>query len=188
MHYDGDHVHDSIEPSVRTDSTGSYTITNSEEKYDVVALTDLQTLDTSSGTILPGLTLTAPKEAEVVTPITTLIKEGDFTNAQIAEVLQIPIEVNPLTFNPYTHYHDISGVVIEKVGMQIVTVVEALAAAAEGAGASEAEAFKAALDSVTDIVKSKVSKIGNDVGNLTEQRLDLTRADDLLLISKQFSA
>ena len=137
LDYDGDKVHDSIEPSVRTDSTGSYTITNSEAKYDLVALTDLQTLDTSSGTILPGLTLTAPKEAKVVTPITTLMKEGDFTSAQIAEVLQIPIEINPLMFNPYTHYHDISGVNVEKVGMQIITVVEAFAAAAEGAGARD---------------------------------------------------
>ena len=32
LDYDGDAVHDSIEPSVRTDSSGSFTITNSEIK------------------------------------------------------------------------------------------------------------------------------------------------------------
>ena len=188
LDYDGDSIKDFVEPSVRTDSKGNYTIANSQANYDIVALTDLQTLDTASGTILPGLILKAPKEATVVTPITTLIKEGDFTNAQISQVLKIPVEINPLTFNPYTHYHNISGVNVEKVGMQIITVVQAFAAAAEGAGASEAAAFEAALGSVTDIVKLKVSKIGNDTATLAEQRLDLTGTDDLMLISKQFSS
>ena len=83
---DGDNVLDANEQSIRTDANGKFTITTSETNYKIVALTDDSTVDTSSGAVLAGVTLSAPKGASVVTPTTTLMEEGGLTAEQVAEV------------------------------------------------------------------------------------------------------
>ena len=76
---DGDNVLDANEQSIRTDADGKFTINTTASSYKIVALTDDSTVDTSSGAVLAGVTLSAPKGAAVVTPTTTLMEEGGLT-------------------------------------------------------------------------------------------------------------
>ena len=84
---DGDNVLDANEQSVRTDADGKFTINSTASNYKIVALTDDSTVDTSSGAVLSGVTLSAPQGASVVTPTTTLMEEGGLTKEEVAEVL-----------------------------------------------------------------------------------------------------
>ena len=87
---DGDGILDDNEVSVRTDSDGSFSINTSASAYTIVALTDETTVDSSSGSTLAGIMLSAPQGAAVVTPTTTLMEEGGLTAEEVAEVLNLP--------------------------------------------------------------------------------------------------
>ena len=175
LDYDGDGVVDSA--TVRTDANGSYSISTTQKTYTVIAVTDESTVDTSSGTVLSGVTLKAPEGATVITPTTTLMKEGNLTAEQVASVLGLPDGVDPLTFNPYADGVSASdALAVEKASQQIMSVVTAFASAAEGAGATEAAAYTAALNSIVEVVKTKAAS--NDT-------LDLTKKADLALIKTQ---
>ena len=65
---------------------------------------------------------------------------------------------------------------VEKASQQVMSVVNAFASAAEGAGATEAAAYTAALNSIVEVVKTKAAS--NDT-------LDLTNTADLALIKTQ---
>ena len=180
---DGDNVLDANEQSVRTDANGKFTINTTASSYKIVALTDDSTVDTSSGSVLAGVTLTAPKGAAVVTPTTTLMEEGGLTAEQVAEVLDLPDGVDPLTFNPFAAGVDATkALAVEKVSQQIMTAVSSFASAAEGAGASEKGAFTAALNSVVDVVKVKAEKINDPNAAAGDKKIDFTKTADLDLI------
>ena len=89
------------EDSIRTEADGSFIINTVYDNYKIVAITDASTVDTSSGAVLSGVTLSAPKDAGVVTPTTTLMEEGGLSADDVAAVLGLPEGVDPLTFNPY---------------------------------------------------------------------------------------
>ena len=180
---DGDNVLDANEQSIRTDADGKFTINTTASSYKIVALTDDSTVDTSSGSVLAGVTLTAPKGAAVVTPTTTLMEEGGLTAEQVAEVLDLPDGVDPLTFNPFAAGVDATkALAVEKVSQQIMTAVSSFASAAEGAGASEKGAFTAALNSVVDVVKVKAEKINDPGAAAADKKIDFTKTADLDLI------
>ncbi|MDA8579220.1 cadherin repeat domain-containing protein, partial [Rhodobacteraceae bacterium] len=184
LDYDGDGVVDS--ETVRTDSDGSYTLSTSTSSYTVIAVTDDTSIDTASGAVLSGVTLKAPKGALVVTPTTTLMEEGDITSAQVASVLGLPDGIDPLSFNPYAAGVDAAEALqVEKAFQQVVNVVTAFAASAEGAGASEVDAFKAALNSVVEVVKTKVANLTDVNASVADKSLDLTNTADLSLIKTQ---
>ena len=82
LDYDGDGVVDSA--TVRTGVDGSYSLTTTNTTYTVIAVADETTIDTSSGTVLSGITLKAPAGTSVVTPTTTLIEEAGITKEQVA--------------------------------------------------------------------------------------------------------
>ena len=162
------------EQSIRTEADGSFSINSTANNYKIVAITDASTVDTSSGAVLAGVTLSAPEGAGVVTPTTTLMEEGGLSADDVAAVLGLPDGVDPLTFNPYAAGVDAAdALAVEKISQQIITAVTSFASAAEGAGASEAGAFEAALQSVVDVVADKAD------GAAT---LDFTAAADLDLI------
>ena len=180
---DGDNVLDPNEQSIRTDANGKFTINTNSVNYKIVALTDESTVDTSSGAILAGVTLSAPKGAAVVTPTTTLMEEGGLTASEVAEVLGLPDGVDPLTFNPFEAGVDAAtALAVEKVSQQIMTAVSSFASAAEGAGASEKGAFTAALNSVVDVIKVKAEKIKDPNAAAADKKIDFTKAADLDLI------
>ena len=175
LDYDGDGVVDSS--TVRTDADGNFSITPTQASYTVVAVTNESTIDTSSGTVLSGITLKAPQGASVVTPTTTLMEEGNLTAAQVASVLGLPYGIDPLTFNPFAAgVSATDALAVEKTSQQIMSVVNAFASAAEGAGATEEVAFTAALNSLVEVVKTKAAASGS---------LDLTDTADLALIKDQ---
>ena len=175
LDYDGDGVVDSA--TVRTDANGGYSISTSNATYTVIAVADDSTVDTSSGTVFSGVTLKAPKGATVVTPTTTLMEEGNLTATQVASVLGLPDGVDPLTFNPFAAGVSASdALAVEKASQQVMSVVNAFASAAEGAGATEAAAYTAALNSIVEVVKTKAATSGS---------LDLTNTADLALIKTQ---
>ena len=136
--------------------------------YKIVALTDDSTVDTSSGAILSGVTLSAPKGAAVVTPTTTLMEEGGLTKEEVAEVLGLPDGVDPLTFNPFAAGVDAATA----LSQQLMTAVSSFASAAEGAGASEKGAFEAALKSVVDVVKTKAAKAKDPNASAADKKID----------------
>ena len=184
LDYDGDGLVDSAK--VRTGTDGSYSISTSNSTYTVIAVTDDQTVDASSGTVLSGITLKAPKGASVVTPTTTLMEEGGLTSEQVASVLGLPDGVDPTNFNPYASNVDADhALAVEKASQQVINVVNSFAAAAEGAGASEVDAFKAALNSVAEVVKTKANKINDLTASEADKSLDLTSDADLTLIKTQ---
>ena len=130
LDYDDDGIQDSGEPSIRTDSNGGYTISTTNQSYSVVAVADDSTIDTSSGTVLTGVTLKAPKGASVITPTTTLMKESNLSADEVSTVLSLPDGVDPLTFNPYGSGVDAAkALAVEKVSQQVMSVVNSFAAA-----------------------------------------------------------
>ena len=168
------------EDSIRTEADGSFSINTTANNYKIVAITDASTVDTSSGAILAGVTFSAPEGAGVVTPTTTLMEEGGLSADDVAAVLGLPDGVDPLTFNPYAAGVDpADALAVGKLNKQITTAVSSFASAAEGAGASAAGAFDAALQSVVDVVVDKADGEGS---------LDFTAAADLDLIKTNVAA
>ena len=74
LDYDFDGVLDANEPSARTDQFGKYTLTSTRTNYDLIAIADDQTVDTSSGSTFSGITLKAPSGSGVISPTSTLMK------------------------------------------------------------------------------------------------------------------
>ena len=182
----GNGTMDGSETSVRTDANGSFSLPATGSNYTIVALTDETTFDTSSGSVLNGITLKAPYGASVVSPTTTLMEEGDLTAAQVAEVLNLPDDVNPLTFNPFAAGVDAAdALAVEKISQQIITAVSSFASAAEGAGASEADAFSAALGSVIEVVKVKAENLTDVNASVISKTLNFSNAADLNLIKAE---
>jgi hypothetical protein len=178
-----DGVQDSGEPNVRTSSDGSYSLSTSDTDYNIVAVTDDSTVDTSTGAVLAGVTLSASKDATVITPMTTLMEQGGLTVAQVAAIFQLPAGVDPLSFNPFAAGADpASALAMEKVSQQIMTVVTAFASAAEGAGGGGTASFAAAMKAVVDVVKTKASKLDDAGASAADKTLDLTSTADLARI------
>ena len=104
--------------------------------YDLVAIADDQTVDTSSGATFSGITLKAPSGAGVISPTSTLMKEGGLTATEVAAVLGLPDDVDPLSFNPFADGVDAAKALeVAKVSKQITAALSSFASAAEGAGA-----------------------------------------------------
>ena len=184
LDYDGDGIVDSA--TVRTGADGSFSISTTSTTYTIIAVTDGKTIDTSSGTVLSGVTLKAPKGAGVITPATTLMLEGNLTADQVATVLGLPDGVDPLTFNPFAAgVSTADALAVEKASQQIMSVVKAFSGSAEGAGASEVDAFSAALKSVVEVVKTKAAKLTDPNASAADKSLDLTDTVDLALIKTQ---
>ena len=120
LDYDGDGIQDSDEPSVRTDSSGGYTITAAQADYTLVAVADETTIDTSSGTVLSDVVLKAPAGATVVTPTTTIMKESNLSADEVAAVLDLPDGIDPTSFNPYGSGVDAAkALAVEKISQQV---------------------------------------------------------------------
>ena len=190
LDYDFDGVLDANEPSARTDEFGKYTLTSTQSNYDLIAIADDQTVDTSSGSTFSGITLKAPSGSGVISPTSTLMKEGGLTADEVAAVLGLPDGVDPLTFNPFDVYANdpvavANALKVAKVSKQITAAMSSFASAAEGAGAKAEDAFSAALKSVVDVVKTKAAKAKDPNASDADKKIDFTKTDDLELIKAQ---
>ena len=190
LDYDFDGVLDANEPNARTNSFGEYQLTATRDFYDLVAIADDQTVDSSSGATFAGITLKAPSGAGVISPTSTLMKEGDLTAAEVAEVLGLPDGIDPLSFNPFNvDENDATAVAqaleVAKISKQITTAISSFASATEGAGADAADAFNTALNSVVDVVKAKAVKAKDANASAADKIIDFTATADLDLIKSE---
>ena len=87
LDYNKDGIKDADEPSTRTDAKGSYTLVPTKEDFNIVVTTDDTTKDASSGAQAPGLTLSAPKGSKIVSPMTSLLKDGGLSAAEVSKAL-----------------------------------------------------------------------------------------------------
>ena len=193
LDYDFDGILDANEPNARTNEFGEYDLTATRDFYDLVAIADDQTVDTSSGTTFAGITLKAPSGAGVISPTSTLMKEGDLSAAEVAAVLGLPDGVDPLTFNPFNvDENDAAAIAqaleVAKISKQITTAISSFASATEGAGAGAADAFNTALNSVVDVVKAKAANANDADASTADKMIDFTETNDLDLIKTQVTS
>ena len=190
LDYDFDGILDANEPSARTNQFGEYELTSTRANFDLIAIADDQTVDTSSGATFAGITLKAPSGASVISPTSTLMKEGDLTATEVAEVLGLPDGVDPLSFNPFNIDESDAAALakaleVAKISKQITTAISSFASVTEGAGADAADAFNTALNSVVDVVKTKAAKANDANASAADKKLDFSAATDLDLIKTQ---
>ena len=183
LDYDGDGVRDAGEPSVRTGADGSYSLTGAagNENATLVAITDGTTIDTSSGTVLDGVTLSAPATATVVSMASTLMVEANLTEAQVQEALGITGDVDLLSFDPFADGANATlAAAIETTSQQVSAVVTSLSAAAKASGVSDADSFKESLKAVSTLVQEKVT--AREGGDATA-KVDLTDTTQLTSVA-----
>lgn len=147
----GNREYDAGEASVRTGADGSYSLEN-PNGVNIVIRTDEQTIDTSSGAVVEGITLVGASDAGVITPFSTLgVDEVD--TAALAEALGLE-GVDLLEFNPYAEGVDAeTALAVEKVSQQLIGTLQVLDAAGGGEGTFEGivAAVEAALENGEDI-------------------------------------
>jgi len=185
LDYNSDELYDdgsgfnAKEPSTRSDVNGDYTLTSTQENFSIIAITDVSTVDSSSGVVLDGVILKAPQNSSMLTPTTTLMQEGNLTAAEVVTVLGLPSTIDPLTFDAFAANVDpAEALAVEKVNHQFISVVNSFAAAIEGSGASKVDSFNAALNSVLEVMKVNVTD--NTTINFADQAdLNLIRTQIL---------
>ena len=170
---DGDGRLDDNEVSATTNSDGSYSLSSSDAAQlegTIVVQTNEDTVDSSSGEVLAGLTLSAPEGSEVVSPLTTLIDsiagdQGDLSDEDYQAALEtaettiktdlgISADVELTSFNPFETGVDIDDAkAVEKVAQQVTAIVNTIAKAVEAAGGDGEAAVSTALDAVADAIE-----------------------------------
>jgi hypothetical protein len=181
LDYNADGLLGALEPSIRTNSDGSFSIKGNVGGMGFTALTDGTTIDTSSGEVLDNVILSAPAGASVVTPTTTIMQETGLSSAELSAVLGIPSSVDLLNYNPFAPNVDQEiALAVEKISQQVMTTVVSISSAAEGAGASESEAFSLAMATVVETVKSKVL----DKQTNPEAKIDFSDANQLSTLTE----
>ena len=164
---DGDGIQGANEIGATTLADGSYTISSSNPTAIIVATTTANTIDTSSGEVLSGITLKAPAGSSVVTPATTILEaQPEIEPAQLAIALGIPTTaadgtaIDLMSFNPYAAGADpAAALAAEKAAQQVMVTIKAVSAAAEGAGMSIDDAFEQAMASVAEVVSDVAATV-----------------------------
>jgi hypothetical protein len=162
---DGDGIGDG--DPITTASDGSYTISATNANATIIAMSGPETIDTSSGEPLTGITLKAPAGSTVVTPATTILEaQPDIEPAQLAIALGIPTTaadgspIDIMSFNPYAVGADpAAALAAEKAAQQVMVTIKAVSSAAEGAGMTVDDAFEQAMASVAQVVSTEAEKI-----------------------------
>ena len=164
--YNSNGIQDTDEPSVLTNSDGSYQLDASSSFSSVVVTTSDQTIDTFTGNVLDGIILKAPKGANVVSPTSTMVVESNLTVDEVASVLGLPQGFD-LDFNPFSENADPTmAAAVEKTSQMVMTTLTAISSSGEGAGLSKTESFKTAIEAVVSIVKSNAeNKNSIDLSN-----------------------
>ena len=172
---DGDGRLDDDEVSATTNSDGSYSLSSSDASKlegTIVVQTNEDTVDSSSGEVLSGLTLSAPEGSAVVSPLTTLINsvvgaQGDSESdedyqarieaeeADLQSDLGISQDVDLTSFNPFAAGVDLSAAkAVETVAQQVTAIVNTIAKAVEAAGGDGEAAVTTALNEVATQIEA----------------------------------
>ena len=170
---DGDERLDDGEVSTTTNADGSYTLSSTDaSKLDgqIVVQTTENTVDTSSGEVLSGLTLTAPEGSQIVSPLTTLINNAigeklstetdaqyqariEAEEADLRDDLGLPTDIDLITFNPFDTDDLAAAKAVEIVAQQVTAIVNTIAKAVEAAGGDGEAAVAEALAQVTTSIE-----------------------------------
>ncbi|MDA9246508.1 hypothetical protein N9P21_02585, partial [Rhodobacteraceae bacterium] len=164
---DGDGVQGPNESSAITNSGGYFMLNTLSASTKIVVKTNDNTIDTSSGKVLSGVTLSAPAGSSVISPASTILEsQPDIKPEQLALALGVPTTaadgspIDLLDFNPFSPYADPDvALAIEKASQQLMVTVKAVSAAAEGAGMPVEQAFEQAMESVSEAVSAKAKTI-----------------------------
>ena len=155
LDYNNNGLLDASEPSVRTASDGTFSLSG-QSGFGFTVLTDNTTVDSSSGEVLANVVLKAPSGSGVVSPTTTVMEETGLSAVEVAAVLGLPEGVDPTQFNPFDENVDAdTALAVEKVAHQVMTTVTAIQSAIEGTGADTADAFSVAMESVANVISEK---------------------------------
>ncbi|MDC6453927.1 hypothetical protein PQY68_01540 [Planktomarina temperata] len=152
--YNGDGQLTAGEPSQRTSESGGFSFLDLDNDGPVIALTDDSSVDTSSGLVIDGMRLTAPEGALVISPLTTIMKEGNLSNTQVVAALNLP-DVELKSFNPFTSENAAAtNLAVEVAAQQVSAVVRSISTAIQQSGVSGADAADIAGVAVADTVAS----------------------------------
>ena len=166
LDYNGDQNLGPDEPFVRTNADGSFSLEGDTKYSDakVVAITDAATIDTSSGSILADVKLSAPIDANVVSIASTIMMQSNLSEDQVQEALGISKEVDLLTFNPFEVTENATASEkklardVEVKSQMATSVLTSMAAAAKASGLSAEDAFQISLNSVSALVVEKAEE------------------------------
>jgi VCBS repeat-containing protein len=170
---DSDGVLDNNELSTTTNAMGSFSFSTADQSKlqgDIIVKTNSNTVDSSSGELLPDLTLTAVEGSDVVTPATTLIKslvDDGATEAsaaaQVKSALGITSDVDLSTFNPFDPNVDLTAAKeVEAAAQKVVAVANTIAEAAAANGADKDTALVDAIDAIATLVTGSGTSTLND--------------------------
>lgn len=105
-------IQDADEPWTITDYNGHYTIEMEEiiVTSSLIATSTANTMDTSTGEMVPGVTLKAPTGAAVISPISDLVHKISKRNSlntndavlKVTQTLGLSDEIDVLDLNPYS--------------------------------------------------------------------------------------
>ena len=111
---------------------------------DIVIITDENTIDNSSGSVLAGLTLKAPSSFGVVSPVTSLttalIASGETLSdaeSQIKTALGLNDQISLNSFNPFNDVTSNDSIEYEKTSQQVIAIVNALSEIEVASGVSK---------------------------------------------------
>lgn len=162
---DGDGAYETAdgEKGVWTDADGGYSITSVDQSKvgastvlrvftkDVATAAGItgagagNTIDTLTDADVSGIQLSAPDDATMVTPMTTLVAEAGLDATAVASALGLA-GFDILNDDPST------SLAAEKAAHQVMNAITALSAAGEGAGRTADASFTAAVNAIADVV------------------------------------
>ena len=184
LDYNGDQLLDPDEPYGRTNTDGTFSLTGNRENSTakIVVLTDTATIDTSSGSVLADITLTAPSNAAVVSMASTIMVQSNLTENQVQEALGLDAKVDLLSYNPFdtranaTEAEKQLARDVEVKSQMVSSVLTSMTVAAQASGLNTEDAFRIALEAISSLVTETVEKRSQD--DLTSE-VNFTEFDQL---------
>ena len=117
------------------------------------------TVDTATGDIIEDLTLKAPANFAVVTPVTTVIAQTGLSEDKVKQVLGLPDNMDIKNFNPFkenkTAEEELIALEAEKIALKLHTTVSTIQSSILGSGLDANEAFSTAIEAVSEVIKSQ---------------------------------
>lgn len=144
-------THDPNEPGQFSGDDGRITFAVPEGATLVLETRDYM-IDTLTGLSISGITFKTPPDGAIISPLTTLIAESRVPSAEVTQILGLP-DVNLLWFNPASAEVDpAAALAVELASREVLTVLQGLSGAMQGAGLATSTAFAAASRGAGDAI------------------------------------
>ena len=182
LDYDDDGTLNANEPSVMTETDGSFSLvetTDAPANYSLVAVMEEGTTDYLSGESFAGtgIILKANEGSTVITPLTTILSEAQqfsgaptngsskplfsktvavdsFSDSDLLLALGLPASIDVSTFNPFAEGADPAlALAVEKTSQQIMTATLLISDSIKGASGDALDAGTSVAAALNSIVK-----------------------------------